>query len=239
MWTIAPISARTSEEAVALEAESVQEAVPKVVLVDDDELLRRALREALDREGMAVVGMAPSADDAVGLVSANTPDVVIMDLGTAEPSGIEATRRISTLAPNTRVLVLTRSAERHEVLEAILAGACGYLVKDAPAESLVSSIKAAAAGETVISPKIAGQLLDQIRGWDKAGQAAAAIRAILTPREVEVLKLLAAGKDNPEIADDLFISRRTVKNHISNILSKLHLQNRIQAAVHAVRSGIV
>jgi two-component system nitrate/nitrite response regulator NarL len=143
------------------------------------------------------------------------------------------------VAPNTRVLVLTRSAEKHEVLEAILAGACGYLVKDAPAESLVSSIKAAAVGETVISPKIAGQLLDQIRGWDKSSEAAAAIRALLTPRELEVLKLLAGGKDNPEIAEELFISRRTVKNHISNILSKLQLQNRIQAAVHAVRSGIV
>jgi DNA-binding NarL/FixJ family response regulator len=209
------------------------------VLVDDDELLRRALRDALDGEGLAVVGMAPSADEALGLVADNAPDVVVMDLGTAEPSGIEATRRIATLAPNTRVLVLTRSAEKHEVLEAILAGACGYLVKDAPAESLVSSIKAAAAGETVISPKIAGQLLDQIRGWDKSSEAAAAIRALLTPREIEVLKLLAAGKDNLEIAEELFISRRTVKNHISNILSKLQLQNRIQAAVHAVRSGIV
>jgi DNA-binding NarL/FixJ family response regulator len=209
------------------------------VLVDDDELLRRALRDALDGEGLAVVGMAPSADEALGLVADNAPDVVVMDLGTAEPSGIEATRRIATLAPNTRVLVLTRSAEKHEVLEAILAGACGYLVKDAPAESLVSSIKAAAAGETVISPKIAGQLLDQIRGWDKSSEAAAAIRALLTPREIEVLKLLAAGKDNLEIAEELFISRRTVKNHISNILSTLQLQNRIQAAVHAVRSGIV
>jgi DNA-binding NarL/FixJ family response regulator len=209
------------------------------VLVDDNEFLRRALRDALDREGMAVVGMAPSADDALGLVADNAPDVVVMDLGTAEPSGIEATRRIATLAPNTRVLVLTRSAEKHEVLEAILAGACGYLVKDAPAETLVSSIKAAAAGETVISPKIAGRLLEQIRGWDKSAEAAAAIRALLTPREIEVLKLLAAGKDNAEIAEELFISRRTVKNHISNILSKLHLQNRIQAAVHAVRSGIV
>jgi DNA-binding NarL/FixJ family response regulator len=209
------------------------------VLVDDDEFLRRALRDALDREGLAVVGMAPSADEALDLVADNAPDVVVMDLGTAEPSGIEATRRIATLAPNTRVLVLTRSAEKHEVLEAILAGACGYLVKDAPAESLVSSIKAAAVGETVISPKIAGQLLDQIRGWDKSSEAAAAIRALLTPREIEVLKLLAAGKDNLEIAEELFISRRTVKNHISNILSKLQLQNRIQAAVHAVRSGIV
>jgi DNA-binding NarL/FixJ family response regulator len=91
----------------------------------------------------------------------------------------------------------------------------------------------------VISPKIAGQLLEQIRGWGKSHDAAAAIRAVLTPREIEVLKLLAAGKDNPEIAEELFLSRRTVKNHISNILSKLQLQNRIQAAVHAVRSGIV
>jgi DNA-binding NarL/FixJ family response regulator len=221
-----------------LEADTHQ-ASPRVVLVDDNELLRRALRDALQREGLAVIGEGASVDEALALVNDRAPDVVVMDLGMAEPSGIEATRRIATLAPNTRVLVLTRSAHRHEVLEAILAGACGYLVKDAPAESLVSSIKAAAAGETVISPKIAGQLLEQIRGWDKSHDAAAAIRALLTPREIEVLKLLAAGKDNPQIAEELFISRRTVKNHISNILSKLHLQNRIQAAVHAVRSGIV
>ena len=125
------------------------------------------------------------------------------------------------------------------MIEAILAGACGYLLKDSSIQDLLRGIEAAAGGEAMISPQIAGKVLQRVRATSTQADAAAAIRAELSEREMEVLKLLANGKDNAEIASELTISPKTVKNHISNILMKLQIDNRIQAAVYAVRSGIV
>jgi DNA-binding NarL/FixJ family response regulator len=211
----------------------------RVLLVDDHELLRRALRGALHEAGLEVIAEASDGADAMALVESSVPDVVVMDLSMPTMSGIEATRQIRTVAPLTRILILTGSTEEHDVLEAILAGANGYLLKDSPAEELVAGIAAVACGEVVISSPIASRLLEQVRGTVSTRTGEDALRAALTEREMEVLRALAGGMENAEIAAQLFISPKTVKNHISNILEKLQLENRIQAAVHAVRAGIV
>jgi DNA-binding NarL/FixJ family response regulator len=208
----------------------------RVLVVDDHQFFRRGLCEILAEQGLDVAGEVGSGEEAVELAGRLAPDVVVMDLRLPGISGIEASRRLAIATPQTRVLVLTISAAENDVTDAVLAGACGYLLKDASIESIVGGIRAAAAGESLISPRIATKLLDQIRskgpGPDEPG-------ADLTERELEILQLMAAGKDNPEIAEALFISPRTVKNHISNILRKLQIENRIQAAVYAVRKGII
>ena len=209
------------------------------MLVDDDALVRRALARALAERSVEVIAEAGDGESAIDLITEVVPDVVVMDLSMPGISGIEATRKIVTVAPLCRVLVLTGSADKHDVLEAILAGAVGYLLKDAAAEDLVDSIIAAAEGESVISDRLAGRLLEQVRNRDNGSAGENALRATLTDREIEVLRLLAGGKENSQIAAELFISPKTVKNHISSILAKLQLENRIQAAVHAVRTGIV
>jgi len=153
-------------------------------------------------------------------------------------SGVEATAKIAMVAPLTRVLVLSASDEDADVMDAIMAGACGYLLKDASIDELLAGIRAAANGESLISPAIASKVLQRVRATTADTDMADAIRAELSDRELEVLKLIANGKDNAQIAAELVISPKTVKNHISNILMKLQIQNRIQAAVYAVRSGI-
>jgi len=152
-------------------------------------------------------------------------------------SGAEATQRLTASAPHVQVLVLTVVADERRVMDAILAGACGYLLKDAPIDQIVEGIQAAARGESLISPRIASQLMRRLREPEEIEPAIN--RADLTPRELEVVELLARGMDNPEIAQALHLSQHTVKNHVSNILVKLQVANRIQAAVRAVRTGLV
>jgi len=162
-----------------------------------------------------------------------------MDLNMPGISGVEATRQMTMIAPLTRVLVLTISDQDEDVMDAILAGACGYLLKDASITELMAGIRAAAAGESLVSPAIATKVLQRLRASSASPREAEMIRSELSDREIQVLKLIANGKDNAEIAADLHISPKTVKNHISNILMKLQIDNRIQAAVYAVRSGLV
>ncbi len=211
----------------------------RVLLVDDHDLFRTGLRNLLEDQGVQIVGEAASGSAALQIVRETAPDVVIMDLHMPGMNGVEATRHMSRDAPLTRVIVLTISDQEQDVMDAILAGACGYLLKDASIQDLMQGIAAAAIGESLISPHIAGKVLQHVRATTAAPAAAAAIRAELSDREIQVLKLIANGKDNAMIASDLFISPKTVKNHISNILMKLQIENRIQAAVYAVRSGIV
>jgi DNA-binding NarL/FixJ family response regulator len=210
-----------------------------VLLVDDHDLFRTGLRNLLEERGVQVAGEAGEGGDAVRLVRELAPDVVVMDLHMPGMSGIEAIRQIAGIAPLTRVLVLTISDQDDDVLDAILAGACGYLLKDASIDDLIRGIVSAAVGESLVSPAIAGKVLQQVRARSVSPETAEAIRAELSEREIDVLKLIANGKDNSMIAADLHISPKTVKNHISNILMKLQIENRIQAAVYAVRSGIV
>ncbi|MGH2995433.1 MAG: response regulator [Gaiellaceae bacterium] len=210
-----------------------------MLLVDDHDLFRTGLRSLLEEQGLNVVGEAENGNVALGLVGELAPDVVIMDLKMPGLGGVETTQRIIAFAPLTRVVVLTISVDDDDVIHAVMAGACGYLLKDASIDQLLAGIRAAAAGESLISPQIASKLLQRLRAQTADIDAAETIRTELSDRELEVLRLIANGKDNAEIARELFISPKTVKNHISNILMKLHIQNRIQAAVYAVRSGIV
>jgi DNA-binding NarL/FixJ family response regulator len=218
---------------------SADEISVRVLLVDDHDLFRTGLRNLLEERGVQIVGEASSGEQAVRLVRELAPDVVVMDLHMPGISGIEAIRQIVGFAPLTRVLVLTISDQDEDVLHAILAGACGYLLKDASVDELIRGIEAAAVGESLVSPAIAGKVLQQVRATTVSPDAADAVRAELSQRELDVLKLIASGNDNAMIAAELHISPKTVKNHISNILMKLQIENRIQAAVYAVRSGIV
>lgn len=212
---------------------------PRVLLVDDHDLFRTGLRNLLADQGVEVVGEAQTGAEALGLVRELAPDVVVMDLNMPGMTGVEATRQINVLAPLTRVLVLTISDENTDVMDAILAGASGYLLKDSSIQELLQGIRSAAVGEALISPHIAAKVLQRVRATSTNPEIADTIRAELSDREVEVLKLIANGTDNAQIAAELHISPKTVKNHISNILMKLQINNRIQAAVYAVRSGIV
>ena len=209
----------------------------RVVVVDDHELFRGGLVHLLEERGVNVVGEAGLAADGIKLVLELSPDVVLMDLNMPGMSGIEATQRLAAAAPLVRVVVLTVMAKDRNVMDAVLAGACGYMLKDAPIDQIIEGIRAAAMGESLISPKIASRLLARVREPQNIEPDLA--NAELTPREVEVLELMARGMDNPQIAQTLFLSQHTVKNHVSSILVKLQVQNRIQAAVRAVRSGLV
>jgi DNA-binding NarL/FixJ family response regulator len=211
----------------------------RVLIVDDHDLFRSGLRNLLEDEGVRVVGEASAGQEALDIVREVAPDVVVMDLNMPGMGGVEATRHISTIAPLTRVVMLTISDQDNDVIDAILAGACGYLLKDSSIQELIAGIKAASQGESLISPTIASKVLQRVRASSTQPEIESTIRAELSDREIEVLKLIANGKDNAMIAGELHISPKTVKNHISNILMKLQIDNRIQAAVYAVRSGIV
>jgi DNA-binding NarL/FixJ family response regulator len=211
----------------------------RVVIVDDHDLFRTGLRNLLEEQGVLIVGEAAGGAEAGKIVRELAPDVVVMDLNMPGMGGVDATRHITAIAPLTRVVMLTISEEDSDVMDAILAGACGYLLKDSSIQDLMTGIRAASLGESLISPNIAAKVLQRIRATSTQPEIANTIRAELSDREIEVLKLIANGKDNAVIAAELHISPKTVKNHISNILMKLQIDNRIQAAVYAVRSGIV
>jgi DNA-binding NarL/FixJ family response regulator len=213
-----------------------------VVLVDDERLVRAALAQALADGGLELVGEAADAQQALRLVVDLRPDVVMMELRLPDSPGMDAVERLGALAPSSRILILTRT-EHNRVVEAIVAGANGYILKSAPPETIVAAVRATAAGESVISSQVAGKLLQRIREREipittASENAASAIQAALTERELEIFSRLATGKSNHDIARELSLSTNTVSNHVASILAKLHLHNRIQAAVHAVRSGI-
>ena len=171
----------------------------RVLLVDDHDLFRTGLRNLLEGQGIQIVGEASGGSEALQIVRETAPDVVVMDLNMPGMHGVEATRHMSRDAPLTRVIVLTISDQEQDVMDAILAGACGYLLKDASIQDLIQGIESAAVGEALISPHIAGKVLQHVRATTASPDAAATIRAELSDREIEVLKLIANGKDN---ADD-------------------------------------
>ena len=213
---------------------------PRVLLVDDHDLFRTGLAKLLLEQGVHVIGEAATGDGALRLVHELSPDVVVMDLNMPGLTGVEATREISASSPRTHVVVLTISEDDDDIVDAVMAGACGYLLKNSTVQELVAGIAAAAEGDSLISPQVGTKVLQQLRakttGVRRGGDPP---RIELSERELDVLRLIAIGKDNAQIAQELFISPKTVKNHISNILMKLQIENRIQAAVYAVRSGIV
>jgi DNA-binding NarL/FixJ family response regulator len=211
----------------------------RVVVVEDHDLFRSGLVRLLsEQDGIEVVEEAADGERAVRVVGRLRPDVVLMDLGLPGMSGIEATRHIFEQMPGANVLVLTISDAQRDVIDAILAGARGYLLKESTLDEIIGGIRSAAVGQSTLSPRIAAGLLDRLRTLEQSGRVREG-EAELTERELEILGLIAAGKENAEIGAELVISSQTVKNHVSSILAKLRLENRIQAAVHAVRRGIV
>jgi NarL family two-component system response regulator LiaR len=207
-----------------------------VLIVDDHEVVRRGLRSFLEsQEDLRVVGEATNGSEAVERVQELLPDVVLMDLVMPGMDGIDAIRQVSQVSPTSRVLVLTSFSEDDKVFPAIKAGANGYLLKDVAVEDLARAIRSIAGGEFLLHPEVAGKVLEEFRETPKEITPV----SDLTPREVEVLGLLAKGYSNKEIASDLCIAVRTVKAHVSNILSKLHAMDRTQAALYAVRQGLV
>ena len=209
----------------------------RTVVADDHELLRGGLVQLLEERGIEVVGVASLGAQAIALACELRPDVVLMDLNMPGMSGIEATQRLTTAAPLVRVLVLTVATDERTVTDALLAGACGYLVKDAPPRSDRRGDPGGGARRVDDLATHREHLIRHVRRPAPEDQRRS--DSELTPRELEVLELLAAGMDNPDIARTLHLSQHTVKNHVSSILVKLQVENRIQAAVRAVQRGIV
>jgi DNA-binding NarL/FixJ family response regulator len=209
-------------------------AQPRVLVVDEHPVSRAGLSSLLRAAGLAVVGEAHGAEPGAAMVQRVRPDVIIVDLGVPGPSGLDAIRRIVSSAPRSGVVVLVDDDE-FDVLRALAAGVCGCILKDTPVPGILAAIRAAARGNSVVSPRIASKLVRQM----EQPAAGASPSVELSPREREVLALLARGWDNARIAAALYVSRATVKHHISSILKKLRVDNRIQAAVHAVQQGLL
>jgi len=208
-----------------------------VLLVDDHALVREGVRAFLEAQpGIEIAGEAASGEEAVRLAERLVPDVVLMDLVMPGMGGVEATQRVREVSPRSQVVVLTSFHEDAHVFPAIRAGAISYLLKDAGPDEIAEAVRAAARGEAKLHPRIAGRLLQQVRGEEAT---AATLYADLTDREQEVLRLIAQGMTNAEIAAQLYISEKTVKAHVSNLLSKLYLADRTQAAIFAWREGFM
>jgi DNA-binding NarL/FixJ family response regulator len=210
----------------------------RVLIVDDHDLFRTGLRALLEEEGFEVADSA-SGPAAVRRVPSFAPDVVVMDLNMPGMSGVEATPLVLEAAPLTSVLMLTFATNDSRVVEAVRAGASGYLLKDAELVEIATGIRAAAAGHSAIAPRVASALLQSVRSFDSAPSGAETSHGFsLSARELQVLSLLSDGCDNPEIAARLYLSQSTVKNHVSKLLEKLQVDNRVQAATFAVRNGL-
>jgi two-component system, NarL family, response regulator LiaR len=208
-----------------------------VLLVDDHEMVRRGVRAFLETQpDITVVAEAGSGDEAVRLAAEHAPDVALMDLIMPGMDGVEATRRLTAQSPRTSVVMLTSYHDDEHVFPAIRAGALSYVLKEVGPEDLADAVRKAAAGEAVLHPRVAARVVRELHGARR--DEPNAFRE-LSDRELEVLKLIAEGLSNAEIASRLYVSEKTIKSHVSNILGKLHLADRTQAAVFAWRQGVV
>jgi DNA-binding NarL/FixJ family response regulator len=213
----------------------------RVLIVDDHALFRRGLQMVLEGEpDIEVVGEASDGAEAVATAEETTPDVVLMDVRMPKRSGIEATRAIKDTLPSTRILMLTISDEEADLYEAIKAGAAGYLLKEISIDEVANAVRQVNQGQSLISPSMASKLLNEFASMVKRRDERTPMPGPrLTEREMQVLRLVAKGLNNKEIGDDLFISDNTVKNHVRNILEKLHLHSRMEAVVYAVREKLL
>jgi two-component system response regulator DegU len=208
----------------------------RLMLADDHRMLREGLRRSMTDQGFDVVGEARDGDEAVRLAEEVQPDVILMDVTMPEMDGVEATRQIKQAQPGVRIVMLTMHADQEVLASAIRAGASGYLVKDCSTDEIASAVRMAASGETALSPQLAASMLDEVRRMD---QPATEEERVITRREEEVLQLIADGCSTPEVAERLYISQKTVKNHLASIYQKLDARDRTQAVLQAVRMGIV
>ena len=219
-------------------APDVDETPISVVLVDDHDLFRSGLAAMLGRESdILVIGQASRGQAGVKLARELRPQVLLIDLSMPDLDGISTTRAIMEDMPGARVVLLSPVSEDGDVEAAVLAGACGFLLKDAPVRDVAEAVRAAAAGDSWLAPRAAAAVLELLRR-DHVEPMRSADPSILSSRELEILRLVARGLENSEIADELCISPRTAKNHLSNVLAKLGVSNRVQAAIYAVRHGL-
>ena len=222
----------------ALQAEPI-----RAMIVDDHALFRRGLEMVLEEEpDIELVGQASDGAEAVEKAAESLPDVVLMDIRMPRSSGIEACRAVKEAAPSAKIVILTISDEEEDLFEAIRAGASGYLLKDIPLDEVADAVRAVHGGQSLINPSMAGKLLTEFatlarRDDEERAQEVPAPR--LTEREMQVLKLVARGMNNRDIAKELFISENTVKNHVRNILEKLQIHSRMEAVMVAVREKLI
>jgi DNA-binding NarL/FixJ family response regulator len=211
----------------------------RILLVDDHILFRKGLASLMEsRDDLAVVGEAGDGEEALVKARETMPDIILMDVRMPKCNGLEATRRIKREMPCVKIVMLTVSYEDRDLFVAIKNGAEGYLLKDLEPEQLFTMLERVRQGDVPLSGVIAAKILKELAP-DRRDEQPEGAREELTPREIEILKLLTEGATNKEIGTRLFIAENTVKMHMANILEKLHLQNRIQAAVYAVRQGLL
>jgi DNA-binding NarL/FixJ family response regulator len=222
---------------------SLQAEPIRAMIVDDHALFRRGLEMVLEEEpDIELVGQASDGAEAVEKAAESLPDVVLMDIRMPRSSGIEACRAMKEAAPSAKIVILTISDEEEDLFEAIRAGASGYLLKDIPLDEVADAVRAVHGGQSLINPSMAGKLLTEFatlakRDDEERAQEVPAPR--LTEREMQVLKLVARGMNNRDIAKELFISENTVKNHVRNILEKLQIHSRMEAVMVAVREKLI
>ena len=204
----------------------------RIVIADDHAVVRQGLTMFLEMDGdFEIIGEATNGKEAIELVNELQPDIVLMDLLMPTMSGLEAIPIIREQFPDVEIIALTSVLDNGSVVKAVRAGAIGYLLKDTQSDELIRSIKAAASGQVQLSPQAAAMLMQEVRAPESP--------EMLTERELDVLRLIAVGKSNREIADTLFLGEKTIKTHVSNILSKLNMNSRTQAALYAVKIGLV
>ena len=209
----------------------------RILIVDDHKIVRQGVRAFFDAEdGIEVIGEAESGAAAVKMIEEHVPDVVLMDLIMPEMDGVEATRLAKRISPRTQIVVLTSYHEDEHIFPALQAGALSYILKDVSMDELTEAVFKASRGEATLHPQVASRVIQELHGRKKDENA---LDFDLTQREIEILKVIALGMSNSEIAEKFVISKYTVKGHVSNILSKLHLADRTQAAVYAWQQGFV
>ena len=215
----------------------------RLLLADDHRMLRDSLRRSMEEHGFDVVGEAADGAEAVRMAQSLQPDVILMDVSMPFLDGVEATRQISHAVPHSQVVMLTMHTDGDVMARAIQAGAVGYLVKDCSIDDVVSAVRLAAGGDSVLSPGLAGSMLTEVkksqRGNGNGNVNGSGDAAIISAREEEVLQLVADGMSLPEVAAALYISVKTVKNHLASIYAKLDARDRTQAVLRAVRMGII